>query len=130
MFSYPWIARGELMLATRQSTAEYCFDKAIQVDSDWLVQMEIASVYLHYGRPARALPLLRIAADRAGDYPDPWYQQGRCELAMGLITSAEKSFAHCLQILPNHADCRRELLSLSMNRRSVRRWFRRTFFRR
>src|SRR3954469_10215785 len=91
MFSYPWVARGELMLARRDRTEEYCFDKAVQLDADWLVPLEIGAVYEFYGRTAKALTRVRRAVELAPDQAYCWFRQGECELALDLVPAAEKS---------------------------------------
>ena len=123
--SYPWITRGELMLARKQNTEEYCFDKAVQLDGDWLLAIEIADIYLYYGRAAKALTRARQAVEKAPDHAYCWYRQGVCELELGLSGPARRSFERCLQLAPKHADARRALLDLIYNRRPVRRFFRR-----
>ena len=127
LFSYPWIVRGELMVARRENVEEYCFDKAIQLDEDWLVPLEIGLIYLHYGRAAKGLTRTRQAVERAPDRAYCWYRQGVCELELGLSSPAERSLKHCLQLEPKYADARRLLEGLTMNRRPVRRFFRRLF---
>jgi len=59
--AYPWVVRGEVMLARKESTEQHCFDKAAQFDNDWLVLIEIALVYQHYRRHAKALARCRQA---------------------------------------------------------------------
>lgn len=127
MFSYSWIARGELMLVRRDRTEEYCFDKAVQLDADWLVPLEIGAVYEHYGRPAKALTRTRQALEKAPDQPYCWYRQGQCELALDLVNPAEKSFSRCLQLAPKHEDARTALFALARSRRPIGRFIRRLF---
>jgi tetratricopeptide (TPR) repeat protein len=107
-FSYPWIARGELMLARKDPVHEYCFDKAIQLDPDWLVPLEIGDVYLHYRHAAKALTRIRQALERAPDRAHCWYRQGACELDLGL-------------------SAKRALNELTTTRRPLRRFLRRLF---
>jgi tetratricopeptide (TPR) repeat protein len=125
MFSAPWIARGELMLARRERTEEYCFDKAEQSDADWLVPLEIGVIYEFYGRAAKALSRTRKAVETAPDHAYCWYRQGVCEMALDLVVPAEKSFRRCLQIAPKHEEARTALFALDRTRRPVRRFFRR-----
>ncbi|HEY2588919.1 MAG TPA: tetratricopeptide repeat protein [Tepidisphaeraceae bacterium] len=127
MFACPWIARGELMVARKDALDDYCFDKAAQIDPDWLVPLEIGAIYQHYGRDAKALTRTRQAVERAPDQAYCWYRQGACELALGLTAPAERSFARCLQLVPNHADAHRALADLKNNRRVLLRFFRRLF---
>ena len=125
--SYPWVSRGELMLAFRESIEEYCFDKAVSLDDDWLVPLEIGLIYLRYGKPAKALMRTRQAVERAPDRAYCWYRQGVCEIELGLTGPARHSLEHCLQLMPKHADARRQLDELRAKRKPVRRFFRRLF---
>lgn len=125
--AYPWVARGELMLARRGPIESYCFDKAVQLDADWLLLVEIADVYLHHGRATRAVVRLREAVERAPGQAHCWLRLGECELALGLSDSAARSLARCLQIEPKHAEARERLRNLSGDRRPVRGFLRRVF---
>jgi tetratricopeptide (TPR) repeat protein len=127
LFSYPWVARGELMLARHEALEEYCFDKAVQLDADWLVQLEIAAVYEHYGRHAKALVRIRRAIEQAPDRASCWYRQAECEMALGLTASAEKSYRRCLQAAPKHEAARRRLFEIDNRRGVIRQTFRRLF---
>lgn len=127
MFSYPWVVRGEMMLARKEDIDNYCFDKATQIDGDWLVLLEIGEIYLHYGRATKALQRTRTAVERAPDHAFCWYRQGTCELALGLTTAAEKSFLHCLELAPKHEAARESLKELEKTRPMVRRFLRRWF---
>lgn len=127
MFAYPWVARGEVMLARKENLDEYCFDKAVQLDPDWLMPLEIGTIYQHYGRDAKALTRIRQAVEKAPDQAYCWYRQGACELALGLTGAAEKSFARCLQLVPEHADAQRALKDIANNRGVVKNFFRRMF---
>ena len=127
MFSYPWVARGELMLARRDRTDEYCFDKAVQLDADWLVPLEIGLIYDFYNRTAKALARTRQAVEKAPDQPYCWYRQGECELALDLVGPAEKSFQRCLQLAPKYENARTAMFKLQRERRPIRRYLRRLF---
>ena len=127
MFSGPWVARGELMLARKEDIDDYCFDKAVQIDPDWLVPLEIGGIYEHYGRAPKGLKRIRQALEKAPDHAYCWYRQGACELALGLTTAAEKSFARCLQLAPNHPEARDELHKLAQGGGGMRRLMSRIF---
>ncbi|HEX8342814.1 MAG TPA: hypothetical protein VF624_18065 [Tepidisphaeraceae bacterium] len=127
MSSYPWLARGELMLARRESTADYCFDKAVQLDADWLVLLEIAEVFRHYGRRAKALVWATRTVERAPDSPHVWCRRGELEREMGLLVAAERSFRACVQLSPHHRVAGGHLLQLANDRRGLRNWFKRVF---
>lgn len=125
--AYRWMVRGDLMLARRDSIEAYCFDKAVQIDGDWLVLLEIALIYLHYELATKALLRVRQAVERAPDQARCWFQQGMCEVELGLAPAARKSFARCLEIAPNHVEARRQLTALDNGGSWMSRWWRRAF---
>jgi tetratricopeptide (TPR) repeat protein len=110
--SLPWVARGELMLARKEAIDVYCFDKASQLDGDWLLLLEIGAIYLHYGQSTKALQRTRTAVEKAPDQAYCWYREGICEMALGLDRAAEKSFGRCLQLEPKHPRARDSVLQL------------------
>jgi tetratricopeptide (TPR) repeat protein len=124
---YPWMVRGDLMLARRDPIEEHCFEKAAQLDGDWLVLIEIAAIYSHYRRHAKALKRVGQAAERAPDQPYCWYQQGRCQVLMGLIKPARLSFRQCLDLQPKHALAREALHRLDEGEGTIRRTIGRFF---
>ncbi|HZZ41760.1 MAG TPA: tetratricopeptide repeat protein [Tepidisphaeraceae bacterium] len=114
--AYCWVARGEIMLARRDPVEQYCFDKALQIDADWLQNLEIAAIYLHYSLPAKALIHCRSAVEKSPAHPYCWYVQGSVELTLSLTRPAENSFRRCLELKPNHADAHRALGNLHKGR--------------
>ncbi len=128
MSAYRWTVRGELMIAARQSTDQACFDKAQQLDGDWLVSAEIALVYLYYRNPSRALPRARRAVETASDQYYAWLIQARCQLELGFDAAARESLGHCLDLCPGHADARQMLAALEQSSvNSLGRWLRGLF---
>jgi tetratricopeptide (TPR) repeat protein len=124
--AYCWAVRGELMLMRRDPVEQYCFDKATQADADWLLNLEIAAIYLHYRLPARALLHCRTAVEKSPGHPHCWYTQATVELRMSLTRPAENSFRRCLELKPNHADARRALEDMHKGRGFFSRLFRRS----
>jgi len=113
--AYQWIVRGELMAATGQTTDTSCFDKAMQLDGDWLVALEIAIVYLYYGYPIKALTRIRRAVELASTAYYPWFIQGCCEKAVGLAAQARQSFQNCLNICPGNSEAEQMLQELNQS---------------
>ena len=109
---YPWMVRGDLMLARKDALEQHCFDKAVQLDHDWLVLIEIAAIYLYYRRYANALVRCRQAVEQAPDQAYCWYQQGYCQSRMGLGKPARLSLKQCLDLEPKHAQARQCLKEL------------------
>jgi tetratricopeptide (TPR) repeat protein len=110
--AYRWLVRGEIMIAAHADLDRYCFDKAQEVDPDWLVPLEAARVELYYGKPGKALARARRAVEAAPDAPFAWYVQGLCQSALGLTAGAHDSFRHCLELSPGHADAQAQLQRL------------------
>jgi tetratricopeptide (TPR) repeat protein len=122
--AYRWIARGELMLAGKQPTDQYCFDKAQQLEGDWLVAAEIALIYLHYRNPSRALPRARRACETAPDQYYPWLVQARCQRELGFSVPARESLQHCLSLCPGHVEALEMLDATRGSISSLGRWLR------
>lgn len=125
--AYRWLVRGEIQIAGSKDTDRHCFDKAQQVDSDWLVPLEIAVVYLHYQRPSKALNRAYRATEAAPDRHYAWYVQGLCQFELGLNSSALSSFARCIELCPKHVEAERRLTELQHRGGSLRRILRRIF---
>jgi tetratricopeptide (TPR) repeat protein len=123
--AYCWVVRGEIMLARRDPIEQYCFDKACQTDTDWLLNLEIAAIYLHYDLAAKALTHCRTAVEKAPGHPHCWYLQATVELQMSLSRPAENSFRRCLELKPNHADARAAIEDMRNGRGFFSRLFRR-----
>jgi tetratricopeptide (TPR) repeat protein len=128
--AYRWQVRGEIMVATRQRMDSYCFDKAQELDPDWLVPLETARVELYYRRPGKALGRIRRAVEIAPGAPYAWYLQGVCEYELGLTRAARASLQHCLDLSPRHARAEEQLRRLQEWHWSPLRFLRRVFGRR
>jgi tetratricopeptide (TPR) repeat protein len=123
--AYRWLVRGEIMVAGRQNTDVHCFDKAQQLDADWLVPLEIALVYCYYRCPSKALGRARRAVETAPDVAYAWYVQGLCQFELGLDLHARKSFRQCLDLCPRHADALARLSEMQRRGWSLTRLLRR-----
>jgi tetratricopeptide (TPR) repeat protein len=110
--AYRWTVRGEIMTSTGQDKEAYCFDKAQEADSDWLVPLEIALIYLYYKKPGKALSRARRAVESASESYNTWYVQGCCQAKLGFISQARQSFRHCLELCPRHVEAGSKLIQL------------------
>jgi len=106
---YRWVARGELLLSGRQKTDRHCFDKAQQLDADWLVPAEIALIYLHHRQPSNALNRARLATERDPSAAYAWYLQGLSQRELGMDMPAGRSFETCLELSPGFRKAEDEL---------------------
>jgi tetratricopeptide (TPR) repeat protein len=120
-----WMARGEWMVASRQPLDRHCFDKARELDADWLVPLETALIYQHYSFPSQGLARARLATELAPDQAYPWYVRGDLEAALGMTRPATTSFTHCLQLCPGHVEAGSRLAQVRRSKWSIRRLFRR-----
>jgi tetratricopeptide (TPR) repeat protein len=127
--AYRWMVRGEIMTSTGQEKESYCFDKAQESDSDWLVPLEIALIYLYYKKNGKALYRIQNAVKTASDSPYTWYIQGYCQYKLGFDSHARQSFKHCLELDPHHLEAAQKILALDRRFWSPFRFFRRIFCR-
>ncbi|HQU41643.1 MAG: hypothetical protein B7Z73_02475 [Planctomycetia bacterium 21-64-5] len=125
--AYRWLVRGEIMLARKQDTDRHCFDKAQQLDSDWLVPLESALVYLYYRQPSKALARAQRAVEKAPDQYYTWYVQGTCQLRLEHAQPARQSFERCLELCPRHVEAQARLTELNNRGWSPMRLVRRLF---
>jgi tetratricopeptide (TPR) repeat protein len=123
--AYRWAVRGELLIPGRDDLDRHCFDKAVQLDGDWLVPLEIALAYLDRGVPSKALARARQAVERGPDRYYAWYVQGWCEQELGLDRSARQSLGRCLELCPNHIEADRRLSAIESKGWSLGRGLRR-----
>lgn len=109
--AYRWMVRGELLLASRQSTHKHCFDRAMQCDNDWLTPVEAAMIYRFYNQPVNGLNFARIGTERNPCAHYAWYIVARCQVDLGMTAVAKKSLKTCLDLKPDFQDAQSLLLS-------------------
>ncbi len=126
--AYRWMVRGELMLAGRQTPDQHCFDKAQQLETDWLIPTEIAMICLFYRHPGRAHIRACRACEMAPEQWFPWLVQARCQRALGLARQCRRSLETCLELHPGHEEARQMLADQqSATAASLSRWLRGLF---
>jgi tetratricopeptide (TPR) repeat protein len=125
--AYRWMVRGEILLATGKENYSYCFDKAHESDADWLVMLEIGSIFRYYRKPGMGLPWIRRAVEAAIESPYPWYVLGCCMAELGHDKQAAQAFRRCLDLDPQHLEAGQKLVELDRRRWSPIRFIRRLF---
>ena len=115
------------MLAARHRLEEHAFDKAEQLDKDWIVPVESGRIYLHYRFASRAVARSRAATEAAPDQYFAWYVRGCAESEAGLKRPAIDSFQHCLQLCPGHVDALQKLRNLNSDGMAPVRWLKSLF---
>lgn len=124
---YRWQVRGEIMVAGKQDTDRHCFDKAQQLESDWLVPLEAALIYLHYRQPSKALTRAQRAVEKAPDQYYAWYAQAVCQTRLEHTQPALQSVERCLELCPRHVEAQMLQVTLRGRGWSPFAWARRLF---
>jgi tetratricopeptide (TPR) repeat protein len=123
-----WLARGDVLLARKESRADYCFEKALLLaPGNWVVLWQAIRVRFYHEQFAVALQLAQQAIGLDAGHFVLWLEQGRCQEALGLMGAAQDSFARALELDPDcHAatEALTHLRSHGMEDR-VRGWWRR-----
>lgn len=102
---YLWLARGDVLLARKESRADYCFDKALALAAgDWVIPWLAARIRHYYRQSAAALKLLQQALAYNATHFLLWLELGRCQLALGLAGPAKHSFEHARELNPQCAE--------------------------
>lgn len=125
--AYRWLVRGEILVAGREQMDRHCFDKASLLDPDWLVEFEIAELYMYYDRYSLALPRYRQALEKQPESAHAWYRKALCERQLDMKEQAKSSLKRCLEINPNHVEGQRTLALLPDHKWSVGRALKRFF---
>ena len=127
---YIWLARADVLLARRESRADYCFEKALTLSPrDWFVTWLAARIRFYYEQFALALKLAQQAVELRADHFLLWLELGRCQHALGLVGSARNSYAQAEQLDPHNAEVSkavRELATVGLWQR-LRGWWRKAF---
>ena len=96
---YVWLARGEALLAARQSNDDHCFEKASSESKhDWFMQLRIARVYYAYRSFAQAMAWVSKAVTQEPGAPFALHVMGDCQLALGFSSSAAHSYKQALSL--------------------------------
>ena len=127
---YIWLARGDVLLARRETRADYCFEKALALSpKDWFVIWFAARIRFYYQQFALALKLTQRAVELNAGHFLLWLELGRCQHALGLVGLARASYAQADQLDPHNADVSKAIRQLSEVGlwQRLRGWWRNTF---
>jgi tetratricopeptide (TPR) repeat protein len=112
--SYIWLARGDVLLARKETRADYCFEKALTLSpKDWFVTWLAARIRFYYQQFALALKLAQQAVELNAGHFLLWLELGRCQHALGLVGLARSSYAQAKQLDPHNAEVSQALQRLS-----------------
>jgi len=108
--AYIWLARGDVLLARKESLADYCLDKAMQLaPKSWFVAWLAARIRFFYRKLAQALKMMELAVEWNPGHFLVWLERGRCQESLGMLTAAEASFTQACQLNPECAAAINEL---------------------
>ena len=111
---YVWLARGDVLLARKESRADYCFEKALLLaPTDWFVTWLAARIRFYYKQFALALKLSQRAVELKADHFLLWLELGLTQQALGLVGPAQISFQQGQQLNPHCAAADMALVRLS-----------------
>ncbi len=111
---YIWLARGDVLLARKESRADYCLEKAMLLaPRDWFVTWLAARVRYFYDQFALSLKLVQQAVDWNAGHFLLWLELGRCQHALGLIGPARNSFGQAQQLNPRSREVSEAITGLS-----------------
>lgn len=126
---YVWLARADVLLARKETLAEYCFDKALHVaPQNWLVSWLAARIRYFYQQFSIAMKFARQAVEWNPAASAAWVMLGQCQQALG-FTDAGRSFEQAAQLNPRCQHARRGLRLVSNQgswlrwKRQIRHWF-------
>lgn len=98
---YIWLARGDVLLARRETRADFCFEKALLLaPQDWFILWLASRIRYYYDQFALALKLVQRAVELNAGHFLLWLQLGQCQQALGLIGPARTSFTQARQLNP------------------------------
>ncbi len=111
---YIWLARGDVLLARRETRADYCFDKAqLLAPKDWFVAWLAARIRFFHRQFALALKLLQQAVEWNTSHFLLWLEMGRCQQALGLAGAATVSFQRARELNPRSDEVRAALIDVA-----------------
>ena len=111
---YVWLARGDVLLARKESRADFCFEKAQAfAPKDWFLAWLIGRVRFYYRQFALAVKLMQQAVEANTGHFLVWLELGRCQQALGLIGPARNSFSQAQQLNPRSSEVIAALTKLS-----------------
>jgi tetratricopeptide (TPR) repeat protein len=111
---YIWLARGDVLLARGEKTAEFCFAKALALAAhDWFVHWLAARICFFYQKLTLAFKYIQQALALDPTRCSVWLQLGYCQRDLGLVGPAEVSFRRARELNPGQREVETALRSLT-----------------
>jgi tetratricopeptide (TPR) repeat protein len=111
---YVWLARADVLLARRESRADFCFEKALQLaPRNWFVAWLAGRIRYFHEQFALALKLFQQALEWNAGHFLLWLELGQCQQALGLVGAARESLHQAQQLNPRCPEVHQALAGLS-----------------
>ncbi len=119
---WTWLARGEVLLESKDRSALFCFEKAVEEagDADWRVPFLAGLAFSRKRQWANAQDFLRRAAEIHPKNYFVWFEMARVLMGMSYIDRAQDALNRVLQLKPDYKPAREMEVAL----------YRRPFFKR
>lgn len=111
---FVWIARGDIMLDTNGSDAEYCFLRAIELaGEDWLAYMMIGTSFLSVHNASKALHYMQKALTLNGNSPLLYFHLANAFYHSGNIEKSKNCLKRAIELRPDFSEAFAMLEKLS-----------------
>ncbi len=108
-----WWARGDVLMAENSKNAEFCFRKAIEIDSqNWLLYLRIGLSWMSIKKNLKAKEYLLKARMLNETNAIVWFWMGMVYWELGNFNDAQDNFAQALEIDPEREEVKVALKKL------------------
>lgn len=112
---YLWVSRADVLLAQKQTRAEYCLERAVTLDpANCVLHWLVSRVNSHYGRFVQALASVQRAIALDASRVSLWLQAALCQQELGLHIAAAESGNHVLRLSPMNPAAHELMASLAV----------------
>lgn len=127
---YIWLARGDVLLASEEKRADYCFDKAMQLSPrNWFLHWLVSRIYSFYEKYSLAFKHAKESLNLDAARSVVWLQSGHCQLALGMAALARCSYSRARELDPHSEEVNRAFIEMARSgwwrrlRSRVKHWF-------
>lgn len=111
---YVWLARGDVLLARKETRADYCFQKAnMLAGGAWLISWLAGRIRMFYLQFSLALKQFQQALELNPTQPALWYDLGCCQRELGFAGPARRSLDQAIELDPHSHAARLALTQLN-----------------
>ncbi len=123
-----WLARADVLMARKETMAEYSIQRAIvMAPEDWLVHVMTSKIYYFYKYFLKAFKSAKKATELAPSVPICWLQLGICQLELGMNSQAHLSFQSAIELSPSNREIENMIRKYNHKRSHFRGFLRKIF---